>query len=202
MRTLGFVVVCALALGVAGYAVVVYAWLPLGALLHPEMRATFEAQPLAIYTHVFASVVALTLGPLQFSARLRGRYAAVHRWSGRVYLGVGVLVGGVAALYMATYAFGGVVARLGFACLAAAWLYSGLRAYRAIRAGDVAAHRLWMLRNFALTLAAVMLRLYMPAAVAAGIEFEVAYGPIAWLCWVPNLIVVEVMFNRRRVLHA
>jgi len=198
MRGVGFAVLCALAFGVAGYAVVVYAFLPLGALLHPDMRATYEANSLGIYTHVFASVVALALGPLQFSGRLRSKHVAVHRWSGRVYLGVGVLVGGIAALYMAAHAFGGRVAQLGFACLAVAWLYSGLRAYLAIRAGDVARHRVWMVRNFALTLAAVMLRLYMPAAMAAGIAFEAAYAPIAWLCWVPNLVVAELLFNRRR----
>ena len=49
------------------------------------------------------------------------------------YLGIGVLVGGLAGLYMAIFAFGGVIAKLGFACLAVGWLYTGLRAYLAIR---------------------------------------------------------------------
>src|SRR5690606_9843127 len=136
--------------------------------------------------HVFAAAVALTLGPFQFSTSLRARYPAFHRWSGRLYLGVGVLVGGLAGLYMAAHAFGGLPARLGFACLALGWLYTGLRGYRAIRARDVADHRRWMVRNFALTFAAVTLRLWLPASVAAGIAFELAYPVIAWLCWVPN----------------
>jgi hypothetical protein len=53
-----------------------------------------------------------------------------------------------------------------------------------------------MVRNFALTFAAVTLRLYSPASMTAGIEFEVAYPYIAWICWVPNLVAAELLFNR------
>jgi hypothetical protein len=53
-----------------------------------------------------------------------------------------------------------------------------------------------MVRNFALTFAAVTLRLYLPASMAAGVAFELAYPVIAWLCWLPNVIVAEVLFNR------
>ncbi|MGH8618966.1 MAG: DUF2306 domain-containing protein [Burkholderiales bacterium] len=196
MRRAGFFALIFLSLGVTGYALAVYGFLPLGALLHPDMRATYEAQRLGITAHVFAAAVALTLGPFQFSTTLRARHPALHRWSGRLYLGVGVLVGGLAGLYMAVHAYGGTVARLGFACLALGWLYTGLRAYRAIRARDIAAHRRWMVRNFALTFAAVTLRLWLPASVASGIAFELAYPVIAWLCWVPNLLVAELWLVR------
>ena len=160
------------------------------------MRATFETQRTGIYTHVFASVVALALGPFQFSARLRARHLALHRWSGRLYLGVGVLAGGPAGLFMAAHAFGGPAARLGFVCLALGWLYTGLRAYLAIRARNIVSHRRWMVRNFALTFAAVTLRLWLPVSMASGLAFELAYPVIAWLCWVPNLLVAELLFNR------
>jgi uncharacterized membrane protein len=196
MHLIGYVVLCALSFGVAAYAVVVYGLMPVGSVVHPDMRAVFEGHRFGIYTHVFASAIALALGPLQFSSRLRRNHASVHHWMGRFYLGAGVLIGGLAGLYMAFHAFGGVIARLGFACLALAWLYSGLRAYLAIRAGDVAVHRAWMVRNFALSFAAVTLRLYMPAAVVTGVGFETAYPFIAWLCWVPNVIAAELLFNR------
>jgi uncharacterized membrane protein len=196
MRRIGFVMLCLLSLGVAGYALAVYGFMPLGALLHPDMRASFEANRGAIYAHIFASAVALVLGPLQFSSRLRSARAALHRWLGRAYLGIGVLVGGVSGLVVALHAFGGVTARLGFAALALAWLYTGARAYRAIRTGEIAAHRRWMVRNFALTFAAVTLRIYLPASAVAGIDFERAYAAIAWLCWIPNLVFAELWFNR------
>lgn len=200
MRVTSFIVLIVLSLGVAAYAVVVYALFPLGAMVQPEMRAAFEAHRPGIYLHVFASAVALALGPFQFSARLRATRPGLHRWLGRIYLGVGVLVGGAAGLFMAFHAYGGPVSRLGFAGLAMAWLCTGFRAWRSIRAGDVASHRRWMVRNFALTFAAVTLRLWAPAAFASGIPFELSYPVIAWLCWVPNLLVAEMLFNRHSVI--
>jgi len=196
MKAFGNVVLHALALLVAGYAVLAYALLPLGAMVYPDMRPAFIAHKAGIYTHVFAASLAMLIGPFQFSARLRQRHGGVHRWLGRTYLGVGVLVGGLAGLYMSAFAFGGMVAKLGFACLALAWLFTGLRAYQAIRRGRVAEHRKWMVRNFSLTFAAVTLRIYLPSAAIAGIPFETAYPLVAWLCWIPNLMVAEMLFNR------
>jgi uncharacterized membrane protein len=179
------------ALGVAAYAAIGYAVLPLGALVGPEMKASFELRPVGIYMHVFSAVFALAIGPFQFSERLRERSRRLHRWLGRLYLGVGVLLGGLSGLYLSQYALGGPVAKLGFAALAVCWIATGVAAYRAVRRGDIASHRKWMVRNLALTLAAVTLRIYFPVLAVAGVPFEVAYPLVAWLCWVPNLIVAE-----------
>jgi uncharacterized membrane protein len=199
MRSTGTLLLYILALGVAGYAVVGYGVMPLGSLVHPEMKADFVAHPVGVYSHVFASAVALLLGPFQFSARLRRTRLRLHRWTGRVYLGVGVLLGGLSGLYLAAFAFGGPVARLGFAALALCWLYSGWRAFRAIRRSLIDEHRKWMVRNFSLAFAAVTLRLYLPAALVAGVDFAVAYPVIAWLCWLPNLLAAEWL--RRTLQH-
>lgn len=195
MRLTSYLALTLLSLSVAGYALLVYGFLPLGIAVHPDMRATYEAQRIGIHAHVFAALFALVLGPFQFSARLRSARPALHRWMGRLYLGIGVLVGGMAGLYMASFAYGGPVARLGFGLLALAWLYTGLRAYQAIRARKVMEHRRWMVRNFALTFAAVTLRLWLPASMLASLPFELAYPAIAWLCWVPNLLVAERMMR-------
>jgi uncharacterized membrane protein len=198
MRTAATGLIWLLSIAVAAYAILTYTLLPFGTTIDPEMRAGFAAHAEAVYLHAVAASVALLLGPLQLSAKLRTTRPAVHRWTGRAYLGVGVLVGGSSGLYLAQYAYGGLAARLGFGTLAIAWLYTGLRGFLAIRAGAVAEHRRWMLRNFALTFAAVMLRLYLPAAVGAGAEFEQAYAAIAWLCWIPNLAVAEWVAGRTR----
>ena len=190
-----------LCFGVAGYAVFVYGFLPLGSVVHPDMRVSFESHRALVYGHIFASALALVLGPLQFWAALRSAYPAVHRAMGRVYLGVGVLVGGVCGLLMAPQAYGGLTSSLGFGALAVAWLYSGLRAYRAIRSGNVALHRRWMVRNFALSFAAVTLRLWLPLSMGARLPFEVAYPVIAWLCWVPNVMIAEILLRRQRTLR-
>ena len=85
--------------------------------------------------------------------------------------------------------------KLGFATLALCWLYTGLRAFLAIRRRAIEDHRRWMVRNFALTFAAVMLRIYIPASILAGVDFAVAYPFIAWLCWVPNVVIAQRRFN-------
>jgi uncharacterized membrane protein len=193
---IGFCTMAFLSLGVAGYAAFVYGFLPLGNLLHPDMKVTYNSHATGIYTHVFGAMFALLLGPWQFSTRLRTSRPVLHRWIGRLYLGVGVLIGGIAGLYMAFHAFGGLVAQSGFGVLATLWLFTGTRAYLAIRSGDVASHRRWMVRNFSLSFAAVTLRLWLPGSVASGIPFEEAYPVIAWCCWVPNLLVAELAFNR------
>jgi uncharacterized membrane protein len=110
-----------------------------------------------------------------------------------------VLVGGVSGLYIAQFAYGGPIARVGFASLAVCWLYTGARAFLAIRRRAVDEHRRWMVRNFALAFAAVTLRIYIPLFVLAGIPFAVAYAAIAWLCWVPNVLFSEWRFNARAV---
>lgn len=196
MPLASFLALAFLSLGVAAYAVVAYALFPVGSMLHPDMRASFEANRVVVYLHVFASALTLALGPFQFSTRLRASRPVLHRWMGRMYLGIGVLVGGLAGLVMALDAYGGLTAKVGFGVLAVLWLYTGLRAYLAIRARDIALHRLWMVRNFALAFAAVTLRLWLPAAMVAGIDFDLAYPVIAWLCWVPN-IVLALAWTRR-----
>lgn len=193
---LGLGALNALALLVAAYAVVAYAVWPLGAMVAPEMAAAHRAHPVLVYGHVFAAALALALGPFQFSTRLRSTRPQLHRWIGRTYLGVGVLLGGVFGLLLSRHAHGGPVAQIGFALLALAWLYTGLRGWLAIRGGDVATHRQWLLRNQALTLAAVSLRLYLPVVLVARWPFEPAYAAIAWLCWVPNLLLAEWWLRR------
>jgi uncharacterized membrane protein len=202
MRLAGRIALWALCVGVAAYAPVVYAFLPPGALVVPTMRAVFEAHSWAIRAHVFAAAIALLIGPAQLSASLRARHPRWHRRLGTIYLGIGVGIGGSAGLVMATHASGGVWARWGFALLAVAWLASGARAYLAARAREFAVHRRWMIRNFSLSLAAVTLRIYLPSALAVGIAFDDAYPVIAWLCWVPNLIVAEWLLRREARVRA
>ena len=195
MKRFGTICFYILALGVSAYAVFAYGFMPLGSLVLPEMKRNFLAHRAGIYTHVFASLVALSLSPFQFSTRLRSTRPRLHRILGRAYLGIGVALGGLSGLYMSIHAYGGAVAKAGFACLAVGWLFTGLRAFQAIRRGDVHEHRIWVVRNVSLTLAAVALRVYLPSSMIAGIPFDVAYPVIAWLCWVPNLLVAELVFT-------
>jgi hypothetical protein len=87
---------------------------------------------------------------------------------------------------------------VGFGVLASLWLYSGYRAYQHIRNKDLEAHRQWMIRNYALTFAGVMLRIWVPVTTGMGADFTTAYIIIAWACWVPNLLVAQWIIHRTR----
>jgi len=165
-------------------------------LFFPQQRAVYLAQTTGIIGHIVGGIVALGLGPFQFLRGLRTRQPALHRWIGRFYL-LGILLGGVAGLYMATFAYTGPVAGFGFGALALLWLITGAFAYHSIRHGDVNRHRRWMIRNFALTFAAVTLRLQLPLLTPM-FGFELGYMIVAWSAWMPNLLVVEWFLNRRQ----
>lgn len=164
----------------------------------PEQKLVYMAHTAMIVLHVAGAMLAILIGPFQFLEGIRkGRLLKLHRWLGRVYL-ISVLVGGLAGLYMATLAYGGVVAQLGFAVLGILWLFSGLMAYVHIRNKRLELHRAWMTRNYALTFAGVTLRLWLPLLSGLGMDFLPAYLIVAWLSWMPNLIIAEGMVRRRR----
>lgn len=161
----------------------------------PEQRAVYLAHLTFVIVHVVGSMLAILIGPFQFLPGFRkGRWLKFHRWLGRTYL-LGILFGGLSGLYMAQLAYGGIISRLGFGTLACLWLYTGYRAYRHIRNKDIEQHRQWMIRSYALTFAGVMLRIWVPLFLAAGVDFTAAYVIIAWFCWVPNLLVAEWMIR-------
>lgn len=156
----------------------------------PAFHLRFDTMPVSSTMHVIGGGIVLLLGGFQFVGAIRRRYPLAHRNMGRVYL-VFVLVGGTGGLLLAPFSDGGIVAHFGFGILAILWLFSGWQAYAAIRRGDVATHRAWMLRNFAMTFGAVTLRLYLGIFTAMDIPFSESYPTVAWISWVPNLILIE-----------
>ncbi|MFN8440296.1 MAG: DUF2306 domain-containing protein [Caldilineaceae bacterium] len=163
-----------------------------------EQKVVYLAHHAMLLLHIVPSMLAILIGPFQFLPQLRkSRLLKFHRWLGRVYL-MSVLLGGIGGLYMAQFGYGGLITELGFATLAILWLYSGYRAYKHIRNKEIEAHRQWMIRNYALTFAGTMLRVWMPISIVGlGLEFVTAYRAVAWLCWIPNLLLAEWIIRRR-----
>ncbi len=161
----------------------------------PPLGKRFAEYITPLLFHAGGGMLALSLGPWGFWGTFRNRHLSLHRWMGRIYL-LSVMVGGVAGFYLAATAFGGLPARIGFSLLAALWLTTGALAYRHIRLGNVQMHREWMIRNYALTFSAVMLRVWLPLFMTLGYKFPEAYITVAWLCWVPNLLIAELIISR------
>jgi hypothetical protein len=106
--------------------------------------------------------------------------------------GGAVLLGWCASLWIAPHSQTGWVASSGFLALGAAWIVTTGLAVRFILRGDAIGHRRWMIRSYALTAAAITLRMYLPLIFAFHWPFSVAYPAIAWLCWIPNALAAEV----------
>jgi uncharacterized membrane protein len=144
-----------------------------------------------LWVHAGLASTALLTGPWQFLPRLRARAPRLHRWLGRIYIFCCV-VGGTGGLLLASGTTAGPIARAGFGLLAVVWLVINLQGLRLAMTGRYAEHRQWMIRSFALTFGAVLLRVYIPISQMMGIEFMTAYRAISWLAWVPNLILAEL----------
>lgn len=160
-----------------------------------------NAWKIAFKTHIFVGAVTLLVGWSQFSKRIRNRNLYLHRTLGKIYL-LAVLLSGLAGLYLSFHATGGLIASLGFGGLALSWLFTTQMAYRSILKKEIDAHERWMIRSYALCFAAVTLRIWLPMfQFGFGMEFIFAYKIIAWLCWIPNLIVAELIIQQLKQKH-
>ncbi|KSB88942.1 hypothetical protein AS593_21405 [Caulobacter vibrioides] len=168
-------------------------------LLHPP-RTPAEAlgNPRGVpwlLVHIAGSVTALVVGSLQFLPALRRGASPPHRWTGRIYV-VACLVGGAAGLVLAPGSSAGPIASVGFGALAILWIAVNILGWRAAMQGRFTEHRRWMVRSWALTLAAVTLRLYLPLVMVLDLPFLPWYRAISFLAWVPNLILAELWLCR------
>ncbi|MDF9795093.1 putative membrane protein [Catalinimonas alkaloidigena] len=149
------------------------------------------------YAHVGLGGIALLSGWSQFFKNIRNKNLRLHRNLGKVYL-LAVLLSGLSSLYIAYYTSGGIIAVLGFEALGSLWLFTSAMAYLAIRRGNTDVHENWMIRSYALTFAAVTLRLWLPLFMGAfQMSFVESYRIIAWLCWVPNLLIAQWIIHQK-----
>lgn len=189
---IGWTLLALLCLGIAAYSS--------RYVLHPpQTSAQALNNPVGVpwlFIHVAGALMALVLGSWQFVPALRNGFGPPHRWVGRIYV-VGCLVGGTAGLVLAPGSSAGPIASVGFGSLAVVWIAANLLGWRAARQRRFADHRRWMIRSWALTLAAVTLRLYLPLVMILDLPFLPWYRAISFLAWVPNLIAAELWLRRR-----
>jgi len=162
----------------------------------PELLAD-TAWHSAFYIHITFGGIAMLTGWTQFSPRIRNAYTSTHRTLGKIYVFC-VMLSSLAGFYIALFASGGITCVLGFGFLAISWFFTVIKAYSSILKRQFKQHENWMIRNYALTFAAVTLRIYLPLSTQVmHLDFIAAYRVISWACWVPNLIIAEIIINKR-----
>jgi len=150
---------------------------------------------IGFYAHIVLGGVALLIGWIQFSSKIRIKNITWHRGIGKVYV-IAALISSIAGIGIGFFATGGVLASLGFIFLGVSWLYSTLIAFLTIRKGQIEQHQRMMIYSYALCFSAVTLRIWLPILVIIFQNFITAYIIVAWLCWVPNLTVAYFMNKR------
>jgi uncharacterized membrane protein len=203
-----------ISLAIASFFVVPYAFGSLSALgkAGVGLASVYADRPvfiqIAFYCHISFAGLALVVGPFQFAKAIRRRNIKVHRWMGRVYV-IAVALGSAAAFVMSFVSSVAFAGFFGFGTLAVLWAWTTYRAYRAARNRDFASHQAWMIRSFALTFAAPTLRIWLLTlinvqllfghGVSAGQAFQTAYYVLPFLCWLPNIVVAELIIRRRNL---
>jgi len=154
---------------------------------------------IAFYTHVFSSIFTLLAGLTQFSAEILKHHRGVHRIVGRLYAWDIIFVNFPAGLIMAIYANGHLPGKTAFLILDSLWLWFTVKAVIAIKKGDVARHRDYMTRSYALTFSAVTLRTWhLILSSAFALSPLLLYQVDAWLGFVPNLLCAEWLIATRK----
>ncbi len=158
---------------------------------------------ICFYLHIIFGGIALLIGWIQFSKKFRLKYMNIHRWIGKVYI-ASVLISGIPGFYIALHASGGLSPKLGFSIGAVLWVIITYLGYTTVRKGNIEAHKKWMMYSYAGTFGAVTLRIWLPLLMVTMGGFVPAYKIVAWLSWVPNMIVVYFILKRQhsRVLLA
>ena len=165
-----------------------------GAAVTPQ-NARFFAQPLPVVVHIIGVTLFCLLGALQFSPGLRRRNLRWHRMSGRIVLPAG-MISALSGLWMAM-SYDIVpqdkallhAMRLTFGSAMFVSMCLGLAA---ILRRDIARHRVWMMRGYAIGIGAgTQAFTHLPWIVAFGFPSPMPYAILMGAGWVINLAVVE-----------
>ena len=150
---------------------------------------------IAFYGHITFGGLALLIGWLQFSNKLRIKKTELHRTIGKAYV-ISVLISGTCSLFIALHATGGIISIFGFFSLGLIWLTTTFLGFKAIKKGNIESHEKFMIFSFSACFAAVTLRIWLPILTSIIGEFNIAYRIVSWLCWVPNIIIAYFIVRK------
>jgi uncharacterized membrane protein len=161
--------------------------------------ARFAASPLPLVVHIVAAIAYAVFGAFQFSAWLRRRRPGWHRRAGRVLaaLGLAVALSGLwmTLLYPSKEGTGDLLYL--FRLLASSGMGASIiLGVTAIRDRDIARHRAWMTRAYALGLGAGTQAFTVGFGEAAFGAGEIRTDLMMGAAWAINLAVAEWIIRR------
>lgn len=165
-------------------------------------NARFFASPLPVIVHIVGALFYAILGVFQFTNGFRRRFPRWHRVAGRILIVCGLLVG-LSGIWMTVFYPhpAGIVDLLFLFRLffGSAMVLTIVLGFIEIRQGNVAAHRAWMMRAYAIGLGAgTQVLTQMAGEIIAGPPTEFSRALLIGAGWVINLAVAEWVIRRRR----
>lgn len=163
-----------------------------------EMELSYYG--IVFHTHVYTSLFVLLIGFFQFSKPVRLRFPKSHRILGKAYVILVLLLAAPTGLIMGIHGNGGIYSQISFCIQAFLWFIFTGYAFTAIKKGNIALHRKYMVLSFALTLSAISLRLFKWIIVnTLALAPMDTYKIVVWLGWTFNLLVAFIILQQ---LHA
>jgi uncharacterized membrane protein len=158
--------------------------------MYHKYRLQVIADRHLLIPHTISGTFALLAGPLQFSTRFRQRHLQWHRVIGRLYVAA-VFVGSFTGIALAA----GRPGLPGTSMQAAAWMVCTAVAVIAARNGQIAVHRQWMARSYAVTFTFVSSRVLnlVPAYWSHLGDVLAAVGVIAFT--LASILIVDIGIN-------
>ena len=156
----------------------------------------FAHYPILTLIHIVPGLLFMILGPLQFSSTIRARHLRWHRFSGRVFVICGLVIG-ISALVMSfgMPAIGGANQVAATTLFGTFFLIALCKAFWHVRRHEIALHREWMIRAFAVGLAVATIRpiigLFFATSRLSGLTPHEFFGIAFWIGFVLQLIAAE-----------
>ncbi len=169
---------------------------------YAEDSAHLAVAPLSWFLHVLAGAAFGLAGPMNFALALRRRFGRLHRATGRIFVGAGVVLGVTAfSLLFSVEPQRTPVVDIARGLFGLALLVALAMAITAIRARDIPRHRAWAIRAYAIgmgsgTAALVLIPIYL---VTRAPPISLASDVIIVTWWARNICFAEWIIHRINV---
>ncbi|MBS1502944.1 MAG: DUF2306 domain-containing protein, partial [Bacteroidetes bacterium] len=187
-------------LAIIGIAAVLRRALTLSGILTTRVNPKFgefdiglRLNPVLTFVHIIAGGCFMVLMPLQFIPKVRANHLWFHRWSGRILVFSGLIIGVSAITMSFKTTIGGATETSATLFFATLFLFSLFKGFYHIRRREVALHREWMIRMFAIGLAVATIRpivgMFFAFSKLSPHEF---FGIAFWIGFTAHLVAAEV----------
>lgn len=151
----------------------------------------------SFYIHIAAGALCIGTALIQFSRYILKKSKAIHRISGKIYVFVVLFLGAPTGLYMSFFAKGSFWERALFMFMAGWWFVTTLYGLSTIHKRNVVAHKIWMIRSYAMAMTAVTFRVYHIAFYLLGWDHLENYEVSLWISVIGNMLFAEWVIWRQ-----